>query len=103
MPIIFACKGPWAGMMIEQSEITGYYCAAAGAVITLFLLRDCIRGYHVVPTLTIACVLFVLHPAWTIRAEGGDCGIFKLQASLLVTITYVGLLIYQYVAPRRRA
>jgi len=101
-PIMVACKGPWARLAMEESSITAYYCAAAGAVITLLFLRDSIRGYHVAPSLTVSCILLLLHPAWTISAERGDCGAFKLQTALLVPLAYAALLIYQFVAPRRR-
>src|SRR5689334_3604660 len=101
-PLMLACKGSWASLAMEQSSITAYYCAAAGAVITLLFLRDSLRGYHVTRALTIACILLLLHPAWTISAKLGDCGAFKLQTSLLVTMAYAALLIYQFAAPRQK-
>jgi len=101
--ILFACKGPWAALSIQQSTIVGYYCAAAGAVISLALLRESLRGYEVGLRFALAFILLVLHPAWTVSAESGDCGAFKLQTSLLATVVYFGLLIYQYLAPGHAA
>jgi len=102
-PVMLACKGPWAALSIEQSTIVGYYCAAAAGVITLALLRESLRGYQVGRKPAIACCLLLLHPAWTISAEIGDCGAFRLETSVLVTFVYIALLIYQYVSPRRPA
>jgi hypothetical protein len=100
--IILACKGPWAGLWIEESTIIGYYCAGAGAIITLALSRESVRGYQVGIRLIIAWLLLLLHPAWTIRADG-DCGALKTCASLLVTITHLAILVYQYFMPLRNS
>jgi hypothetical protein len=101
LPIMLACKGPWAALSIEQSTLFGYYCAAAGSVIAVALFRESLRGYRLPWKLTIAVCLLAIHPAWTISAEIGDCGAFREQTSLLVTATYFGLLIHQYFAPKR--
>jgi hypothetical protein len=44
-------------------------------------------------------LLLGLHPAWTISAYQGDCGIFKQTASILFTLLFVVLLTWQFSLP----
>jgi len=97
---MLACKGPWAALSIEQSTMVGYYCAAAAGVVTVSLFREALRGYRLRWKLTLAVGLLIIHPAWTISAEIGDCGAFRLQTSTVVTAIYLGMLIHQYFAPK---
>ena|ERR1700759_2564375 len=100
LPVMLACNGPWAALWMEQSTIVGYYCVAAGGVITLALAREALRGYRLGWKLAIATCLLVVHPAWTISADIGDCGAFRLDTSILATVPYFALLIQQHVTTR---
>jgi hypothetical protein len=86
---------------IQQAITFGYFCAAAGGVVTLALAYDAIkmRGFRF--TLPAAAVMLLIHPAWTVSAIHGDCGSMKIQASMFFTAVYFGFIIFQYVVSRR--
>ena len=90
-----ACSGPGAGPAIAASISIGYYCAGLAALITtalFFLYRS--RGGSAGVAWT-GIVLLLLHPAWTISATHGDCGVLKLAASGVVSLAFVVLLLFQ--------
>jgi hypothetical protein len=81
-----ACSGPGAREFIEENTRTAYVYAALGSVLfaatqALYFLRKR-RG--------LAAVLFgglmlAAHPAWTVSAMTGDCGISKASDAKVAT------------------
>lgn len=101
--MVMACSGPGAGHAIGLNIRAGYGCAAFGVLVTLALFYlQRFRGGRVWP-LASGIVLLAIHPAWTIRATGGDCGMLKLAASWFVSFLFIGLLIFQLAAASRRS
>ena len=43
----------------------------------------------------VAVVLLAVHPAWTVSAVHGDCGILKVNASVIVTVLTAICLVLQ--------
>jgi hypothetical protein len=90
-------------MAAIQAAITiGYFCAAAGGVITLALAYDAMRLKRIRFTLPTAVVMLLVHPAWTVSAIRGDCGHFKIEASTFFTVIFFCLMIFQYVVSKRK-
>lgn len=99
--MVMACSGPGAGQAIALNIRAGYGCAAFGMLVTLALFYlQRFRGGRVWPFST-GLVLLAIHPAWTIRATGGDCGTLKLATSWFVSFLFIGLLIFQGSVSRR--
>ncbi|MCE9591369.1 MAG: hypothetical protein K8S99_12685 [Planctomycetes bacterium] len=99
--ITLACSGPGVANMIQMSNTIGYFCAAIGGVVTLALAYDMMRTHRWRLTLLIATALLLVHPAWTIPANHGDCGALKCQTATLFTALYFCLLGYQYWASKQ--
>lgn len=90
-------------MAAIQVAITfGYFCSAAGGVITLALAYDAMRMKRIRLTLPAAVLILVLHPAWTVSATSGDCGHFKIESSIFFTAVFLSLMIFQYVVSKRK-
>lgn len=86
---------------IHQAITFGYFCAMAGGVITLALAYDTIKAKHFRFTLPVAIVMLLIHPAWTVSANHGDCGGQKIQLSIFFTAIYLGLITFQHMTSKR--
>ena len=81
---MFACSGPGAGEAIAESIRTAEIHAAIVAILLLAALSIALRvRARTVPWILVG--LLVIHPAWTIDAIRGDCGMIKRAASWVVT------------------
>lgn len=98
---ILACSGPGAGAAIQQAITFGYFCAAAGGVVTVALAYVAMRMRRFSFPLPVAAVMLLIHPAWTVSAIHGDCGGLKNLTSMIFSVVYLGLLIFQHVASKR--
>jgi hypothetical protein len=84
--ILFACSGPNAPAFIARSIEIGYlHALAISSLLVASLLLSLIVTGRWLPSIALS-VLLILHPAWTVSAVHGDCGYFKRDASLAVTI-----------------
>jgi hypothetical protein len=82
---VFACSGPHAGELISKSIAFGFEQAVVVGIlfmVSMALYRLSMRALYF-PSLLLG--LLVLHPAWTVSAISGDCGILKRGASEVVT------------------
>jgi hypothetical protein len=98
--MMLACSGPGAMGAIQQAITFGYFCAAAGGVVTLALALDAWRTRRFRFTLVMAMIMMAIHPAWTVSAVRGDCGGMKTEISFVFTTIFIGLLVFQYVISR---
>jgi len=92
---LFACSGPGAGEAIAVSILIGYRHAALAAVLLglgLLLLTLSPKRW-LFPAILGA--LLLLHPAWTVSAIHGDCGIMKRDASRVFTAVSSAALVLQ--------
>ena len=99
--VMLACSGPRAMVTIQQSLTIGYFCAVIGGAITLALAYEGFRTRHLGFTLLVAALMLLIHPAWTISAVHGDCGMFKREVSYFFTVAYFGIIAYQFALSRR--
>ena len=91
MNSILACSGSHAAAVVTVSEIAGYLSAGFSLFATAVLFfhhfkvgrREWIAFY---------AILLLLHPAWTLGARAGDCGILKLLASAFVAYLFARFL-----------
>jgi hypothetical protein len=97
---ILACSGPGAGQAIARSITIGYFSAAAVAYMTICLFRLSSRTGRYWPAY-LSALLLSLHPAWTISAVRGDCGIAKVVFSVVLLLLISGLLTLQIITARR--
>jgi hypothetical protein len=81
---------------IQVNIVTAPICAAIGGAITLTILYDCLRTWRFALPLPATLLLLALHPAWTISAFQGDCGIIKRTTSILFILLFVVLLTWQF-------
>jgi len=90
MESIFACSGPLAATLAEVSELAGYLSAGFCVFLTVGLLRYNLqhRGFG---WLVLYGVLLLAHPAWTLSARSGDCGIPRLLASAFAVYLFIRL------------
>ena len=99
----FACSGLRVGEHIAAVNSTaGYHAAAVGllATTTLVLWRGLGRRWE---ACVIALGLFATHPAWTVSANGGDCGGTKRDFALAYSVAAGCCVLWQVVArPSRR-
>ena len=94
--MLWACSGPEAWRVIAQANEFAHTRAgiatailAVSTVIWMFA-RHRLRAY---PAL---CVLAVaVHPAWSVSALRGDCGLWKMEAASGVTYGAAGILFVQ--------
>ena len=98
--VVLACSGPGAATLIQRNISIGHFCAAIGGIITLALGFDAWRTSRWKFAFPVATVMLLMHPAWTVSAIHGDCGLFKRDASYFFTAIYFGLLIYQSLVNR---
>ncbi len=98
---LLACSGPGAGRKIAWSIAIGFICFvfAAFVVKQLLFLFEC-RGAKRWPVYW-GFGLLSFHPAWSVSAIHGDCGIIKVIASLVVSIVLTVLLVIQKYAARK--
>ena len=88
---------------IQQAITFGYFCAAAGGIVTLALAYDAMRMRRFRFTLPVTAVMMLIHPAWTAGAVHGDCGGLKIQTSAFFTAVHLGLMFFQYVLSKPAA
>jgi hypothetical protein len=81
---MFACSGPGAGQAITESIRTSEIHAG---VLALLLLGSIAIAYWAGKRSAafILLALLAIHPLWTISAQSGDCGSFKVWTSWLCT------------------
>ena len=84
--VTFACSGPGAAAFIEANTITAFTYAAFGlilllATVTFYFLRKK-KGLLIVG---ISLAVLVVHPAWTIGAMIGDCGMSMVSMARYAT------------------
>ena len=80
--ITFACSGPGAAAFMEANAVTGYTHAALGfilllATVTFYFLRKK-KGLLIVG---FSVAVLAVHPAWTIGAMHGDCGMYMVSSA----------------------
>jgi hypothetical protein len=82
---LFACSGPGAGETIARNIAIGYTHAAivGGMLVASIVLFAIGPRRWIFPVVILGLV--ALHPAWTISAIQGDCGILKRDASSVFT------------------
>ncbi len=104
---LFACSGPGAGAAIAGNERLAT-ALGAGSVSFIGLSLALLYWSGAGRWLTAAvAALALLHPAWTISARGGDCGILKADGACLfsgvgaVLLAAQGLLVLRTRARRR--
>ena len=100
--LVLACSGPEAGVSIYAAVLMGYLSAAGGIVAAVALGIDAWRCRRVCFPFPLACLLILIHPAWTISAIDGDCGMQKTLASWAFTAAFVGVSAIQYLISRQR-
>src|SRR5258708_3875363 len=84
MPIL-GCSGPGAGEAIAGSIKIGFEQAAlVGSLLLASVLLRLSMGRRCA-SIEILLALLIFHPAWTVRAIGGDCGHTKRDLSWLFT------------------
>jgi hypothetical protein len=84
--VIFACSGPHAIEFIGDNILTAYISAAFGFILVLgTVVFYFLRKNKGLPTIWFSVAVLVMHPAWTIGAVHGDCGILKASASKYAT------------------
>jgi hypothetical protein len=95
MTLLWACSGPGAGAAIAWIiRFANWNAIGAAAALEIVLAIHFLILRR--PVYPIACgALFVLHPAWTISARKGDCGILLANAAGLVSFIVGGLLLVQ--------
>jgi hypothetical protein len=84
--VTFACSGPGATAFIEANTVAAFTYAAFGfiillATVTFFSLRKK-KG---LPIVGFCAAVLAVHPAWTIGAMGGDCGMSMVSAAKYAT------------------
>lgn len=97
---ILACSGPGVGQAIARSVAIGYVSALAVAFLTIWLFRLRGRTGRDWPAYW-SLGLLAVHPAWTIGADRGDCGMMKIILSGLVFLLVLGFLVLQIAMDRR--
>ena len=80
--VTFACSGPGAAALIKANTVTGFTHAAFGFILLLatvayYFLRKK-KGLLIV---VFSVAVLVVHPAWTIGAMLGDCGMYMVSAA----------------------
>ncbi len=99
--LLLACSGPGAGRAIAWSIAIGFICFvyAAFVEVQLLFLYLCRSGKRW--PVYWGFGLLVLHPAWTVSARHGDCGMMKEIASLVFSIVLTVFLVIQNYAARK--
>ena len=87
--LLFACSGPGASTAIAANTEYAWQHALldAGLVLVSIGLWNACRRYSVFPLLALAVIL--THPAWTVSALSGYCGLSKASMALGWTIVLV--------------
>src|SRR4051794_8339109 len=98
----FACSGPGAGEAIRASIAYGDRLALVSAVVLAASALLWAR-WRRSPGWAAACgLLLLLHPAWTVIARIGDCGLSKRVAATMATGLAGACLAAQWQARRRQ-
>jgi hypothetical protein len=93
--MLWACSGPGARAFIDANIHTAFIHAGvvAGLLAASALLVIPFRRTWFF--LLICAGFLALHPAWTISARRGDCGILKAGAATLLTMLAGGIVLVQ--------
>lgn len=86
---VLACSGPEAPVLAFVSAMVSYISVAAGFRLIVVLLRGGIYRGRWNFRLPMAVLTLIFHPAWTIGALDGDCGLLMVSASLLLLVLYI--------------
>ena len=97
---MLACSGPGAGRSIARGIFIGYGCAALATAVTVAICIMYRRRGGKAGLAWAGLALLLLHPAWTVSATHGDCGMMKRGASYLVSCAFVALFVVQRHASR---
>jgi hypothetical protein len=84
--VTLACSGPGAAAFIKANTVTGFTHAAFGfilllATVAFYFLRKK-KGVLIV---VFSAAVLALHPAWTISAMIGDCGMSMVSMAKYAT------------------
>lgn len=93
-----ACSGPGAPTAIARSIGVGYaaFCLAALFAIPVMLLRFSRLGTS--PLSLWPLLLLLIHPAWTVSATGGDCGMMLQGTAIFASAIWLPLGLWQVIA-----
>jgi hypothetical protein len=80
-PLASACKGGEATMAATQALGWFAFVIHAGLALASYVLWRANRDGQ--PSLFVLAALLALHPAWTLSAYNGDCGMIKVLATFL--------------------
>jgi hypothetical protein len=78
---LLACSGPGAGRAIARSIEAGYERALMFAGICLLSIGITLLSRRAWLIPAGLCFMLLIHPAWTVSATSGDCGMSKDAAS----------------------
>ncbi len=95
-----ACSGAGGALATSRSIAYGFYFAAGTGYITIWLFRLRAQTGRDWPAYW-SLLFLILHPAWTVSANHGDCGIMKTITSLVVFILVSAFLIFQICSARQ--
>lgn len=93
--MLFACSGDGAGPYIVRSEFLGYCHAGIVAILLMASAMLSFRGTRTPFVPALLAILLLIHPAWTIDATSGDCGMLKRIVSYAFTGIGVAALLCQ--------
>ncbi len=87
-PVVLACSGPGAMEFINSNILKSMLFAKVAAVFVVAMWSIFVwqRRKFTLMLCICASVLFAVHPAWTMGAMHGDCGIAKLTYSKFFAI-----------------
>jgi hypothetical protein len=91
---ILACSGAGGALATSRSIAYGFYFAAATGYITIWLFRLRAPTGRDWPAYW-SLLFLILHPAWTVSAHHGDCGMMKTITSLIVFVLVSAFLMFQ--------
>ncbi|QDU54445.1 hypothetical protein [Aeoliella mucimassa] len=91
--ILLACSGEGAPAAMALATTIGWYCFAVDAMLLLAIAGRSVRSGVKKLASGIFVALLLVHPAWTVSAIHGDCGIEKEILSLLSTGFALGVYI----------
>src|SRR3954470_12270178 len=88
-----------SGQEMLLSQNVGYYAAAFGIVIAVLVLFVSLRQ-KILESLPLCALLLIVHPAWTMSAFNGDCGLSKRFLAVAASSLLLILLVLQPFWPR---
>jgi hypothetical protein len=86
LSVTYACSGPGAMAFIEANSITALIYATFGFILVLATVTFySLRKKKGLPIVCFSVAVLVVHPAWTISAMIGDCGMSKVSMAKYAT------------------